>query len=234
MHVSMCWRVIMTAILTAGDALLAEILERPEDDVPRLVLADWLNDQGQGERAELIQVQIEIARLADEPLNPATLGSGPALRSRQGRLLAEGGVVARAIEQAFGRYFTTPEGRGFWIGEWCFHAVWGRGFVAEIRCLHDAWLERGRAIVASQPVTEVVLSDREPWEVPGGSARKLWAWRCYHSGFGHPNPHHLDGRLHRLLSGGSNRTDGWRDYMSREEAQAASSDACLAFAKSGG
>src|SRR5262245_7675431 len=33
---------------------LAAILEQPDDDGPRLVYADWLEEQGQSDRAELI------------------------------------------------------------------------------------------------------------------------------------------------------------------------------------
>ena len=34
------------------DAFLEAIRAAPEDDTPRLVYADWLDDHGQGERAE--------------------------------------------------------------------------------------------------------------------------------------------------------------------------------------
>src|SRR5262245_40576311 len=47
-------------------ALLQEIVESPDDDLPRLVYADWLDDHGQAERAEFIRVQVELARLAEE------------------------------------------------------------------------------------------------------------------------------------------------------------------------
>jgi uncharacterized protein (TIGR02996 family) len=33
-------------------ALLASVLAAPDDDLPRLVLADWLEENGQPERAE--------------------------------------------------------------------------------------------------------------------------------------------------------------------------------------
>lgn len=45
------------------DALLRAILDRPDDDLPRLVLADWLDEHGEGERAEFIRVQCAIWRL---------------------------------------------------------------------------------------------------------------------------------------------------------------------------
>ena len=49
------------------DALLADILEHPDDDTPRLVYADWLDDHTGRDawraRAEFIRVQCELARL---------------------------------------------------------------------------------------------------------------------------------------------------------------------------
>jgi uncharacterized protein (TIGR02996 family) len=42
------------------DALLAAIRQSPEDDAPRLVYADWLDEHGDPDRAEFIRLQIEI------------------------------------------------------------------------------------------------------------------------------------------------------------------------------
>src|SRR4051812_46356814 len=44
-------------------ALLAAIWEHPHEDTPRLMYADWLQENGQPERAEFIRVQCELARL---------------------------------------------------------------------------------------------------------------------------------------------------------------------------
>jgi uncharacterized protein (TIGR02996 family) len=45
-----------------------EIWSSPEDDAPRLVYADWLEDHGDAERAELIRVQCRLAHMAaDDP-----------------------------------------------------------------------------------------------------------------------------------------------------------------------
>lgn len=41
---------------------LRSIVESPEDDGPRLLFADWLEEQGEGDRAEFIRVQCELAR----------------------------------------------------------------------------------------------------------------------------------------------------------------------------
>lgn len=46
--------------MTDAEALLAAILANPGEDVPRLVYADCIEEQGQRERAEFIRVQVEI------------------------------------------------------------------------------------------------------------------------------------------------------------------------------
>ncbi len=45
------------------DALLHAIAEHPEEDVPRLMYADWLEENGEPERAEFVRTQVELARL---------------------------------------------------------------------------------------------------------------------------------------------------------------------------
>src|SRR5262245_37079412 len=55
------------------EGLLQEIVTHPEDDAPRLVYADWLEDHGQPQRAEFIRLQIEVARIEEaEPRGPTT------------------------------------------------------------------------------------------------------------------------------------------------------------------
>jgi uncharacterized protein (TIGR02996 family) len=49
------------------DALLRAIHANPDDDTPRLVYADWLDEHGQPERAEFIRVQVQIAVSNNEP-----------------------------------------------------------------------------------------------------------------------------------------------------------------------
>jgi uncharacterized protein (TIGR02996 family) len=43
--------------MTEKDAFLADILEHPDDDAPRLVYADWLDDHGEPDRAAFIRAQ---------------------------------------------------------------------------------------------------------------------------------------------------------------------------------
>ena len=49
--------------MTDREALLAAVAADPRDDAPRLVLADWLDEQGEPERAAFIRVQCAAARL---------------------------------------------------------------------------------------------------------------------------------------------------------------------------
>jgi uncharacterized protein (TIGR02996 family) len=52
--------------MTVEDLLLKDLIENPEDDTPRLVYADWLEEHGQPERAELIRVQINLVKPREE------------------------------------------------------------------------------------------------------------------------------------------------------------------------
>jgi uncharacterized protein (TIGR02996 family) len=66
---------------TTEAGLLQAIREAPDDDAPRLIYADWLEDHSEAERAELIRVQCELARL------PLGLRAAQ-LRQREKELLA--------------------------------------------------------------------------------------------------------------------------------------------------
>jgi uncharacterized protein (TIGR02996 family) len=48
--------------MTDADALLAAIAAHPDEDTPRLVYADWLEEHDRPIRAEFIRLQCEIAR----------------------------------------------------------------------------------------------------------------------------------------------------------------------------
>jgi uncharacterized protein (TIGR02996 family) len=49
--------------ITTEDVFLADICENPDDDAPRLIFADWLEDHGEDDRAEFIRAQIERSRI---------------------------------------------------------------------------------------------------------------------------------------------------------------------------
>src|SRR5262245_9849748 len=76
--------------MSDAPALLAAIRASPEDDAPRLVYADWLDEHGQPERAEFIRIQCELARRASK-----------ALRRREAELLT-------AHHDAFADHLAAP------------------------------------------------------------------------------------------------------------------------------
>src|SRR5579884_2002891 len=49
--------------MTHEEAFIRAICEAPHDDAPRLIYADWLEEQGQTDRAEFIRIQCQFARL---------------------------------------------------------------------------------------------------------------------------------------------------------------------------
>lgn len=51
--------------LAEHEAFLRAIFDAPDDDTPRLVYADFLEENGQPDRAEFIRVQCELDRLRD-------------------------------------------------------------------------------------------------------------------------------------------------------------------------
>jgi uncharacterized protein (TIGR02996 family) len=58
--------------MTNEATFLQAIYDAPADDAPRLAWADWLEGQGQAERAEFIHLQLRLARLpADDPQREA-------------------------------------------------------------------------------------------------------------------------------------------------------------------
>jgi uncharacterized protein (TIGR02996 family) len=51
-------------------AFLHASKEQPEEDLPRLALADWLDERGDAERAEFIRLQCRLGPGTEPPLTP--------------------------------------------------------------------------------------------------------------------------------------------------------------------
>lgn len=49
--------------MTEADALLAAAAAAPKDDLPRLVLADWYEEQGEFDRAAFIRAQVQLGQV---------------------------------------------------------------------------------------------------------------------------------------------------------------------------
>src|SRR4051812_21177794 len=55
----------MAKKMSQDRAFLDDIGANLDDDAPRLVYADWLEDNGQPHRAEFIRLQCRLARMSD-------------------------------------------------------------------------------------------------------------------------------------------------------------------------
>lgn len=158
----------MTGAATDCDLLLAGVLANPADDVPRLVMADWLDEHDEPKRAEFIRVQCELARLPAELLNACDEACRPplfegcpqrALRRREHRLFSDywrepgwgGGLLSESFRTTIFR--RTFDGRT----DQC--ALVSRGFVGEIRLPLSAFLAHAADIFRRHPVEQVVISD---------------------------------------------------------------------------
>lgn len=146
-----------------GDALLAAIRARPDDDTPRLVYADWLDDlqtPAETARAEWIRVQIAVVRPVEgckesRPCLPLNRGVDigrwcPACWPHRGLLRRDDELYAEV-----GTHFL-PAGIG------SVQVTWRRGFVEECEVTAEVWLQHGDAIVKAHPVRRVGLTTLPP------------------------------------------------------------------------
>jgi len=75
--------------MTAEDAFVHSILANPDDDLPRLVFADWLEENGRESHAELIRVQCELAHMPQRSKQAAVNARRKKLAAREKVLLAQ-------------------------------------------------------------------------------------------------------------------------------------------------
>jgi uncharacterized protein (TIGR02996 family) len=90
---------------TEDAALWRAVVAAPHDDAPRLVLADWLDENGRPERAEFVRLQCRLARMDED--DPAR---GP-LERRERQLWIKHGAGWRAPLPTWLR--KSPFRRGF-------------------------------------------------------------------------------------------------------------------------
>src|SRR5437762_9382326 len=128
------------------DAFLRAIIDNPDDDLPRLVYADWLDEHGDAARAEFIRVQCELARVSS--LDAATRRR---LENRAAELLSAH--------------------RGEWLGPLkelvdCRHQMrlplFERGFVATVGMPAAVFLTHAERVFEVAPVVGVRLENA--WE----------------------------------------------------------------------
>jgi uncharacterized protein (TIGR02996 family) len=135
---------------TYADAFLEDVLARPDDDAPRLIFADWLEEHGgppERARAEFIRVQ---CRLAD-----------PALKGDERRRVeAAQDLLAHEHGAGWDRaLFDLVEVRKY-----------HRGFVGEVWLKEEAFLAGADRLFRLAPVQHLHLGG---WHIPDPRSRNL-------------------------------------------------------------
>jgi uncharacterized protein (TIGR02996 family) len=127
------------------DGFIRAILDDPEDDLPRLVYADWLEERGDP-RGELIRLQCELERIGGSPTDPAAAAHREALSDRLRELLRKHGPEWAAPLERFGRLaqFQPPR----------------RGFVEAAYLAAETLLTRAGEVFQVTPLLREVAVDR--------------------------------------------------------------------------
>lgn len=152
---------------TDRECLLHAVLANPDDDLPRLVFADWLNDNGEPERAEFIRIQ---CRLGDsDRLRPLTWREARIMLSAASR--PDEYLSNRANELLARDPLMFLGGAAFDVGvKFGMSLGWSRGFVSHVPG-RLADLERYLPdIVREHPVATVAVTDRRPSPSQYGSS----------------------------------------------------------------
>jgi uncharacterized protein (TIGR02996 family) len=199
------------------DALLRKIIDHPDDDLPRLVFADWCDDQRQARRAEFIRRQVAGTLVTVGLSWLVELEHALGCQPHECQFSATPGEAA----------VTTPAG---------LRLTFRRGFVDSVRCPLGDWLAHGPRVVREHPVRGVWVTDREPIQHNVVTTEDQWAWWRYDYERGdvenqfHP-PSNVPVDLFGLIPGRA-RDGDHKMFASRDAALAAISKACLAWAKS--
>ncbi|MBN9118379.1 MAG: TIGR02996 domain-containing protein [Planctomycetes bacterium] len=133
-------------------ALIAAIIANPDEDTPRLVYADWLDEHADAlpeerrtearARAELIRVQVERAAL---------LFGEPGFTTRDYPLGRRAEEIAEEHMRSWVRELPGAARRGVTF-------ALDRGFVGAVRCGVPYFIETGAALMNAAPVTAARLT----------------------------------------------------------------------------
>ena len=131
--------------MTDHDALVRAVCQHPDDDTPRLVFADYLDDHGEHDRAAFVRAQVELAR------TPAWEPFAVLCRHRRTDWLT-GEPFRHTLPEL-------PPGAGVRWHPRPFHR--GFGYRAEVRSVAD-WDEFGLPLFDRAPVGELHLWQAVP------------------------------------------------------------------------
>ena len=143
------------------EAFLAAIVAEPDDDTPRLVAADWLDEHDRPAQAAFVRVQVELARL--EATGRMYGPEADSLRVKERAALGPWATdrslwAAEACPQLV-RVTAPPGTKSLAVGVTGGERVrFHRGFVEEVIVTAAKWLQHGAAVRARNPIRRVLLS----------------------------------------------------------------------------
>jgi uncharacterized protein (TIGR02996 family) len=152
--------------MSEQQALLRAVIDRPDEDAPRLVYADWLDEHGPAEpdraRAAFIRLQVEAARLDEyDPRRLDLEGQAEALLNAQREAGEPRAWLAGLEGWGVNHHYTSFE----------------RGFPTVATVKPDELLDRGHELWAVTPIRR--LNTWEGWR-PGTEPRDAAFVRCPH------------------------------------------------------
>jgi len=185
-------------------ALLQAVLDSPQDDLPRLVYADWLDENGRSERSTFIKVQLALAGM-DKSCNCRQYQFGsrsdtnptPYCRGRRCKLLRlqmrlrgwhwyswsnEVLGESRVIQHMSGVNITD------WLNQtraeftplfWAYArscVTFHRGFVNHVRLPLAAFERHAGQLFRDAPIEQVTITDREPFHGASLAWDLGWIW----------------------------------------------------------
>lgn len=131
--------------MTERDLLLKAVCEHPEDDTPRLVLADWLQENGEEARAEFIRLQVLMAQVESQAKD-----NWPAWQ----RLCARESELRIGHDEEWWREL--PEAPGYRLGR-----LFVRGFVERAMVTQwDAFARDVEVVLAASPIVALSVNCR--------------------------------------------------------------------------
>lgn len=239
-----------------GQQLLNAIIANPDDDAPRLIYADWLDEQGDDERAEFIRASIELAKLRADPRRPKRLDEDFAYRAGYFTSLhIEQAVITslisgrgeeprscrceQCLQSLVGRLFHSNKCQWFdkhlavvLLESEIFRsgirdAVVRRGFIDEFHLTTADFMQHCHEIAAKHPVRKWVLTDFETTYV--FDAYSIWDGDYFTNT---PRTGEVPRPIFIRLKGGDSSSKTHRGYETEQELYADLEQACFHEARS--
>jgi uncharacterized protein (TIGR02996 family) len=142
--------------VTDEEALLRAVIADPDDDAPRLIYADWLDEHGDSDRAEFIRLQCAIAERAPHGDRPHDL-----FRRERELLAAHESEWSYPVGRLFRDSSLVLTGRAE-VG------AFRRGFIYRVVCDASVLLDCAEELFAATPLEHLRLRDAR------GVARELF------------------------------------------------------------